>query len=227
MKPDVSKNVVSLEDVVGLAVFSLLIVVLCSGFYFGMRNSESGERAQVAVSELRLAGSFIRKYASQAIPLAISDNNAWQLWFEGKAQRLVFITAVPAHLGPGGTYEMTLKIIEQENAATLTLSRRLLHPDADPGKAGSDEQPRSLVENLESADFAYFGASGDHGEASWHASWAGKQRLPRLVRLRLVSRLVGAWPEIVIGLPSDDNRYQRAVVPGGPGWPIPAPESRL
>ncbi len=221
MRDRASNGFTLLEVLVGITIFSLVIAVLYAGYGLGIRSWESGERTQSAVSELRLAGSFVRRQAAQAFPLAISADNAWRLWFEGEPERLVFVTAMPAYLGQGGMYEMTLKVEEQEEGATLTVSRRLLHPDAERGRPGVDDRARPLVENLENAQFAFFGATGDDGEESWQTRWAGRQRLPRLVRLRMRSRVTGDWPEIIIGLPSDVIRYQRTVAPGGPGRPIP------
>ncbi len=128
---------------------------------------------------------------------------------------------MPTNLGQGGMYEMNLKVDEQDDGATLVVSRRLLHPDAEPGKPGTDDLARPLLEGLESAQFAYFGTTGDDGEESWHTSWQGRKRLPRLVRLRIDSKRVGAWPEMVFRLPTDAVRYQRSAAPGGPGQQIP------
>ena len=206
-----------LELMVGITIFSLVIVVLYAGYRLGIRSWESGERTHAAVSELRLAGSFVRRHAAQAFPLAISRNNAWRLWFEGEADRLTFVTAMPSYLGEGGMYEMTLAVDRHSDGTAMMVSRRLLHPDAVSGKPGVDDQPRLLAADLESARFDYFGATRADGEASWHTRWEGKQRLPQLIRLRLSSRLAGDWPEIVVRLPTNAIRYQRTVASGGPG----------
>ncbi len=221
MRQRASKGFTLLEVLVAITIFSLVITVLYAGYRVAIRSWESGERTHAAVSELRLAGSFIRRHTTQAFPLAISKSSAWRLWFEGDARGLVFVTAMPTYLGQGGMYEMTLKVDEQKDGATLVVSRRLLHPDAEPGKPGVDDLARPLLENLESAQFAYFGATRDGGEGSWHTSWQDRQRLPRLVRLRIDSKLVGAWPEMVFRLPTDAVRYQRSAAPGGPGQQIP------
>jgi general secretion pathway protein J len=210
-----------LEVLVSLTIFSLVIVVLYAGYRLGLRSWESGERTHTAISELRLAGSFVQRHASQAFPLAISRNNAWRLWFEGEEKRLVFVTGMPTYLGEGGMYEMTLSVDEQNGGAALMVARRLLHPDAKSGKPGVDDQPRPLVGDLVSAKFDYFGATSAESEASWNRRWEGRQRLPSLVRLRLTSKLVGEWPDIVVRLPTDAVRYQRTVAPGGPGEAIP------
>lgn len=210
-----------LEMMVGITIFSLVIVVLYAGYRLGMRSWESGERTQAAISELRLAGTFVRRHVAQALPLAISRNNAWHLWFQGDGERLVFVTPMPAYLGQGGMYEMTLSVEEQDDAAVLMVARRLLHPDADPDRPGVDDQPRALVGDLESVRFDFFGADSEDVDASWHRRWEGMQHLPRLVRLQLTSHVAGAWPEILIPLPTDAIRYQRSVAPGGPGQPGP------
>jgi general secretion pathway protein J len=215
------KGFTLLEMLVAITIFSLVITVLYAGYRVAIRSWESGERTHAAVSELRLAGSFIRRHTTQAFPLAISENRAWRLWFDGEAQGLVFVTAMPTYLGQGGMYEMTLKVDEQDDGTSLVVSRRLLHPDAEPGKPGVDDLVRPLLEKLESAQFAYFGTTGEDGEESWHTSWQGRQRLPRLVRLRIHSKLVGNWPEMIFRLPTDAVRYQRSAAPGGPGQQSP------
>lgn len=210
-----------LELMVSITIFSLVIVVLYAGYRLGIRSWESGERTHAAVSELRLAGSFIRRHAAQAFPLAISRNNAWRLWFVGEADRVTFVTAMPSYLGEGGMYEMTLAVARNDDDTALMVSRRLLHPDAVSGKPGVDDQPRPLVADLEGARFDYFGATSADGEASWHSRWEGRQRLPQLVRVRLASRLAGDWPEIIVRLPTNAVRYQRTVASGGPGQTPP------
>lgn len=205
-----------LEVLVAITIFSLVIAVLYAGYRLAVRSWESGERTQAAVSELRLAGAFIRRHASEAFPLAISESRAWRLWFQGEPERLVFITAMPAYLGQGGMYEMTLQVDDGKEGAALTVARRLLHPDAESGRPGVDDRARPLVEDLESATFDYFGTSAEDGVPSWHRSWVDQQQLPQLVRLRVISRRAGAWPDMVIPLHADAVRYQRTVASRGP-----------
>ena len=219
MRRRLVRGAAPLEMLVGITIVSLVMIVLYAGYRLGVRSWESGERTHAGVSEIRLADSVMRRYLSQAMPLGLGNGTIWHLWFQGEARRLVFVTTIPAHLEPGGTHEMTLQIGEQENGATLILSRRLLHPDALVGSPGIDAPSRTLIHELESATFAYFGAAGDEAVESWHAAWTGQQHLPRLVRLRLVSKRVGAWPDMVIRLPTDDIKFQRAAAV----QPRPAP----
>lgn len=199
-----------LEVIVAVTIFSLVILLLFAGYRLGIRGWESGQRMHDAISELRLAGDFMHKYASQAFPLAVSQNNSWRLWFEGESQRLEFITAMPQHLGEGGVYAMALTVEETEEGSSLMVARRLLHPEVAAGRPGVDDPPRVLLKDLESARFEYYGARGEREEASWHRRWVNEQRLPFLVRLRLESKRVGEWPALVVRLPTNAVRYQRS-----------------
>jgi len=210
MKVRASRNVSPLEVLAGITIFCLVMAVLYSGYRLGVRSWERGERAQAAVAKLRLGGSLVRSHIAQAVSLIGGRGDARQVWFEGEAKRLVFVTAMGAQFGSGGLYEMTLAIDERKEGAALVLSRRLLRSGVGFGTPGFDDQSRDLIEPLESAEFSFFGAAEAGGEASWRTRWASRQRLPRLVRLRMVSKLVGVWPDIVIRLPAEDDRYRNA-----------------
>jgi hypothetical protein len=234
MKTRASRNASPLEVMAGITIFCLVMAVLYSGYRLGVRSWESGERAQAAVAKLRLGGSLVRSHIAQAVSLSGGLGDARQVWFEGEAKRLVFVTAMGAQFGSGGLYEMTLVIDERKEGAALVLSRRLLRSGVGFGIPGFDDQSRDLIDQLESAEFTYFGAAEAGGDASWRTRWASRQRLPRLVRLRMVSKLIGVWPEIVIRLPAEDDRYRNAaalraqaplILPGESiPWQTPSPE---
>ena len=211
-----------IEMLVGITIFSMVIVALFAGYRIGMRSWEAGERAHAVISELRLASSFTRRHLSQAFPLAVSDGKAWRLWFLGEPGRVVFVTTMPAYLGEGGMYEMTLDVHRQDDGEALMVSRRLLHPDSEPGRPGVEDRPRPLAEHLESARFAFYGAPRKDAEEVWQEHWDfSQQRLPSLVRLRLRSKLTGQWPDLVIRLPTNAVRYQRSAAGGLVGEQAP------
>lgn len=222
-----------LEALVGITIFSLVVVALYAGFRLGVRSWDAGEQAHATTSELRLASGFIRRQLSQAFPLAVSTGSAWRLWFEGSAERVVFVSEMPAHLGEGGMYELTLSVDESDDGERLMVSRRLLHPDVEEGAAGTRDEKRPLLEGLESARFDYYGSLHADGEPTWQASWDNAQRLPSLVRLRVTSRSAGPWPEMLVRLPTDGVRYQRSTGSGGreignvPPGQLPPPAGAL
>lgn len=211
------------EALTAITIFSLVVVALFAGYRIAVRSWETGERTQESVSDLRLASDFVRRQLGQAFPLAVADRSNWRLWFRGEPNGVVFATPMPAYLGDGGVYQMTLSAERADGATRLMVARRLLHPDADPGAEGREQEaPRVLAGNLEALAFAYYGAA-EKGETSrWHDRWENMQRLPQLVRLRVTGRDVGEWPELVVQLRADGIRYQRSVAPGAPGAQQPS-----
>ena len=204
-----------LEALVGITIFSLVVVALYAGFRVGVRSWDAGERSHTTTSELRIAGSFVRRNLSQTFPLAVSEGSAWRLWFQGLPRKVVFVTQVPAYLGQGGVYEMILSVDDEGESERLMVSRRLLHPDVEPGRAGVDDEARPLVADLKSAEFAFFGTPRGAADPAWHNTWEGAQRLPSLVRLRMESEAAGEWPELLVRLQSDGIRYQRSATSAG------------
>ena len=211
------------EALAAITIFSLVVVALYAGYRVAIRAWESGERTQAKVADLRLAGDFVRRQLGQAFPLAVADRRTWRLWFRGEPEGVAFASAMPAYLGDGGIYQMTLVGEHRGDGARLMVARRLLHPDADPGAEGRDQEaPRVLVDDLDGVTFACFGAAEKGDDPRWHDRWEGMQRLPTLIRLRMVARDVGEWPELVVRLRADGIRYQRSAAPGAPGEQAPS-----
>lgn len=222
-----------IEALAGLTVLSLVVVVIYSGFRLGARSWEAAERTHETSEEFRVVSGFVRRQLGKAFPLAISQDGSWRLWFAGSRERVVFVTEMPAYLGHGGMYQMTLAIDEHDTGRRLSVSRRLLHPEAEPGRAGADDGPRVLMDGLASAEFTFYGSPRRGVEPGWRWRWEDAERLPTLVRLRLATQETGAWPELVIRLHADGLRYQRSVAPASPGeqggpqdeaLPLPEPE---
>ena len=198
-----------LELLVGLAVFSLLVATLYSGFRFGTRSWEAGARSTDAANEQRLASAFMRRQLGKAFGLAVRDGARWRLRFEGSRQRLVFISDVSRYVGQGGMYEMTLAV-EGHSERQLTVGRRLLRPPAEGAADSGTTPPKSLVDGVVEAEFAYYGSPGRRMAYDWYDSWEDAERLPSLVRVRVRTRTAGEWPEIVVHLKADAIHYQQA-----------------
>lgn len=199
-----------LELLVGLTVFSLLVVTLYSGFRFGTRSWEAGSDSTEVSNEQRLASAFMRRELGKAYGLAVRDGARWRLRFEGSRERLVFISDGSRYVGQGGLYEMTLAV-EGGRERHLSVARRPLDPAVAAASNERNLLPRPLVEEVESAEFAYFGSPAKRMETTWYDSWDGADRLPSLVRVRVSTPTAGDWPDIVIHLKADAIHYDRAV----------------
>jgi len=190
-------------------VFSLLVVTLYSGFRFATRSWEAGAGGTAVSDEQRLASDFIRQQLGNAFGLAVKDGRRWRLRFEGSRERLVFVSDVSRYVEQGGIYEITLAV-EGRSERRLTVARRRLRATAAAESGARATQPKSLIDDVVEAKFAYFGSPGKRMEPGWYDRWEDAERLPSLVRVRVRTRTVGDWPEILVDLKADGIRYHQA-----------------
>ena len=203
------------EIAVAVAILAVLLAVVYAAYAIGVRSWKRGEEIHAAVSELRLAGSFVRDRVEQAYPLIRVAGSGRRLRFNGEPQRLSLVTWLPGYLGEGGLYEVVFAIDARETGSDLSMSRRRLS-DTHRGRADRDRQRRLLVRDLSKVQFDYFGSTVDGVPPGWHSRWHARQRLPLLVRLRMTSRRVGEWPAIVIPVHSESPVPTHAALPPAP-----------
>jgi hypothetical protein len=102
-------------------------------------------------------------------------------------------------------FEYTLVVETGTGNAQLVLYYRLY----DPGNEGfapdhSDRQRMLLVDNLNTASFAYYGSPVAGDPPRWHSQWSTEaEAFPRLVRARLGTATSAGprpWPDLVLAL---------------------------
>jgi len=187
-----------LELLIAVTVLSLMIGTLYSALQLGARSWEAGTRDADALDQMRTTHQFLQRYLAQAQPVAVNQGGRWTLHFEGGERSLRFVTEMPPHLGVGGLYEIWLGSAGRGDARRLAVLRRLWHPELapEPGPGALDES--TLVDELASVSFEYFGARGERAPPQWHTSWETRQSLPELVRARIVPREGDPWPALTV-----------------------------
>jgi general secretion pathway protein J len=201
-----------LELLVGITVFSLIVVAVYSGLRLGTRSWEAGEAKSVTSNQIRLVDGFIRRQLTKAYPvLTRVQNSGWQLQFEGTENGVRFITDMPLHLGLGGLYEVGLTVTEEGEERKMMFTRQLFHPDRRGTSVDDDIDETVLIDDLVGAEFGYFGATQENLQSKWHPTWDSMPRLPTLVRVRTTSQAVGEWPELIVRLRVDGPRYESTV----------------
>ena len=198
-----------LEVLVGISVFSLVVLALFAGLRISARSTDAGEARSVATSAMRIADGFVRRYISQVYPAWERDNDRpgapRRLNFEGTPEELRFTTSMPAHLGVGGLHEVTLAVSGGAEERQLTVRLKPVHPELDREQLAEEE--RVLIDGVLLAQFAYFGSRGRTDAAQWRDAWEEMPRLPSLVRLRVTTRDAQRWPDLVIPLHADAVRF--------------------
>jgi general secretion pathway protein J len=182
-----------LELLVAMTLLALLTVMLSGGMRFGMRVWERGEAREDQSAGVR---DFLRRSVEGMLPEARTVKTpATGLLMTGSATSMQFMTRTLAEAAMGGRY--LLQIRGEKAAAGMRLvavwQRLPLGPSSQDALA--PPETRTLLDNLQSVDFAYRGADGD-----WSRNWMSAAELPRFLRIRVGYRGGDArsWPDLVI-----------------------------
>jgi general secretion pathway protein J len=109
------------------------------------------------------------------------------LSFSGEPRTLRFVSPLPAHLGAGGMHWFTVSVTEAAEFKRLALSHELFQREEWERFVAPEPSSTLLADGLRDAQFDYFGQDSRGEAPAWVARWQDKDRLPQLVRLRLLA----------------------------------------
>lgn len=165
-----------------LVVLSLLgvLLVLVGGALLGANRAVSKAQAYtVTLDEVRAAQQFLRTAISEALPLAVGEDDGF---FVGTAQHLEFVSTLPGVLG-GGIHRFSLQQVER--GLQVGFSQR---------------EPQVLLNNIEGLRFSYRGLSPLGQPTGWVNAWPWPRRLPSAVRIAVSVGGPVPWVTQVIAL---------------------------
>ena len=190
-----------IELLVALTLVGLISVALFGGLRFGARVWEEGGLHSARLAEIETVQSLLRRQLAQVHPPVqqrVVEDGARAAAFAGEADGLRFVAPLPSHIGIGGLYAFDLAVSDEEDRQGLVLRWRLYRPDETEPIDESDGEARLLLDGIEAAEFAYFGAWGSEDEPRWSDRWDEESRLPELIALRVVFPPGDPrrWPEL-------------------------------
>ncbi len=196
-----------LEIMVAMVVLSLIMTTAFGALRMGERSWEAGLARSTETETLRTVAGVLQRQFNQILPLTWIEDTQTFITFSGDHQQLRFIAPAPQHHGATGLFEFTLVVKMDTGNAQLVLYYRLY----DPGNEGfapdhSDRQRMVLVDNLNTASFAYYGSPVAGDPPRWHSQWSTEaEAFPRLVRARLgtgTDKGTGPrpWPDLLLAL---------------------------
>ena len=191
------------ETLTALTLLGIVLALLFDGLFVMGRSARVGHAQLAENDRARAVWAFLRREIAEAVPLTARTGAGGHPMFEGTAAELRFFGELPAHRGGGGVHEMRLMRREDEiNGSHLVLSYRNAWPEwlAVPAQP-ADWTTVTLAENVEAVDLAYFGPESDESPGSpsrWHARWAQRATLPRLVKIAVSFDDGARWPELAV-----------------------------
>jgi general secretion pathway protein J len=186
------------EFLVALALFSLLTTLLFGSVRTGVQAWQRGSARTEHVEHGLVAQDLLRRMIGNIYPmLATSDAAQPRIDFDGASDAISFLGDAPIAASSGGHLRFRLLLERRQNRADLVISAT---PEL-AGSQGAEAATRTLLlSGIDRAEFAYFGEGRSERSLQWQDSWAGRNDLPRLVRIRIAFRAGDArpWPELVI-----------------------------
>ena len=189
------------EVVVALTLFSLSLALLYSGLDMSAQNRGASERHVERNENLRLADAFIRRQLMQAIPLAVLNGNSLQLLFEGRNDKLTFVSKLPAHRGGGGLHLLRLELAQENGRSDLVLRYRPIVDLADSNSDLADKELKTqvLFSNVSNLELRYFGNEDSDDAFDWNNEWTGASKLPALIDLQITpDNETFYWPNMFV-----------------------------
>jgi general secretion pathway protein J len=184
------------ELLVGLTLLGFIMVAVTGGMRIGLIGADRVTERAADGDVLRGVQSFLRERLQAARPVRWTTAEGRNVVaFEGRHDRLGFVTDMPSYPDIGGLYKLTLS--RRDN--TLVLARTLTDGRA-PGFADDEAMIDVIANDIGALRFAYFGRPNGRGVLDWHDAWPDANRLPELIRIDIAPTGLDRpdWPAIIV-----------------------------
>jgi general secretion pathway protein J len=188
------------EVMVGLALLAMLMTVIVTAIRVGTRSWSQAEARAGDVDAMNAVQDLLRRTIAAARPaFASPDPAVMTVRFTGEPDALSLIAPLPGSQGAGPWTPLQLHLARAGAVQGLFLS----WPDGATGRP-HDEM---LLDHVTALRLAYYGPPAPGEPAGWQPRWAGRERLPALVRIGIRRGGTGLpdWPELVIATRVDAN----------------------
>ena len=194
------------ELLVAMTLIGLMFVALFGGLRFGARVWEAGVERSAEFAEVEVTQALLRRQLDQLLPLPGLEEQDQEITFQGEQERLVFTAPAPTQFGLGGVYYFDLFAERADPGRRLVLRWQLYRPDRDEPFNDEESDQRTLLENVESVEFSYYGDPeqfeiGERLDAGeWRERWVGAALPPQLIAVRVSfpDNDRRYWPELII-----------------------------
>jgi general secretion pathway protein J len=186
------------ELLVAITIVALLMVVLFGGLRLGSRASNAVGLQIDRSSKITVVYDFMQRELTDARPLTTADGAAPSMVaFDGEAGEITFATIPPAYLALGGFHRLHIALDDAGGQGRLMVSWQQI-PRGTTLSDAAPLRPSLLLDHVRQAEFAYFGPPDVNLPSQWQDQWTARDKLPQLVRLRLI--MSDGWhaPDLVV-----------------------------
>jgi len=145
-----------------------------------------------------VAQNALRQIIGDIYPLfAADDPRHGHVDFAGSAGAIEFLSSAPLAFGHSGRLRFRLFLDRRAGHGDLVI---LAVPELATAEGRDPPISRTLLADVTSVEFSYFGQARADKAARWHDAWVNETTLPQLVRVRVPTPPddARAWPELTI-----------------------------
>jgi len=206
-----------IEVVVTLTILGFILVIISGAFRLGISAWDRGESIKEEYQKIRIVSQLITRQVKSIVPYKIQTKKAEgdYLAFEGKAQSLRFVSALPVktHQPEGFVYTIyQFKESDQKGGRLILYEQRVLNRDI------LEEMPKEeigipLIEGIYRILFEYYqeeDLSKNQTEA-WLEEWSAKEKkeLPKCLKMTVNFKdSKGKDPSFVLILPISAFQFE-------------------
>lgn len=185
MKTVNNRGLTLLEIVLGIAITSVVFVLLLSALRLGQRSQEKGESRQELAQRMRVLSDRLAWLLRGAYPYVVRTSDETQLFFSGSGSAVGFVTTSVDSYSDGPEDIAGLKWVGIDvDEEGLKISESVYFLEEEDRK----ESTALLDPSVREIRFEYFGSDEEGEDEAWFNEWPGKERerLPSAVRITLV-----------------------------------------
>ena len=193
-----------IEILIGMSLLSVMMLLLFASLRVCVQYWDAGEAKINQVSRIAIIQKFFKARLENTKPLYDNFNGHQPLFsFQGTHHSLQFVSNMPASAGRLGLQKFTLNLGEfkAKQGRDVMVDISPFFPVTE-GEEWAIEQI-SLVKQVESLTFRYFGAEKPSQEPEWQEEWLEMTQLPLLVSVFIELSNGDILPEMVIALKID------------------------
>ena len=189
-----------LEVLVALTLMGLVATLLAGSLRFGSRVWEVGRiRAEASTDVLAARGALRRTLGELILYPPDEEDENEHVTLHGERDRVRFLAPRVTASLLGAVYAYDVHVRQGENGSDLVLEYMRYAPDA-RGSTRPEEKEVTLIADIASVEFEFFGVVRDGQGAAWHDRWEDEEAVPRMIRVSIGfdRKDVRSWPALLI-----------------------------